>query len=467
MDIITQSVQVFLGSLKDILVNGDSSSFAQRMEQVVSVSHSMLCEIVPAMLEHMDEAIATQPKRKADWSIIRKDSRELTTTFGSLRFTRRYYQHKQTGQTAYLLDQYLGITPHAKVNGDVRQKAVVQAVQNSYRTSAENASPLSLSKMSVCNYVKDLHAFPGLVTTGSKRVVENLYVEADEDHVALQNGKNVQVKLVYIHEGIQEQGSRRELVNPRYLTWPLAADNDLLWETVSSYIEEQYDSEYLKHVFLSGDCAPWIRKGEEWLYPCVPVLDGYHTMKALRSLCGGRGREIAAFLHHVKEDAYDKAEALCEDILEDSPDELVKRRQEMARYLLGNWPRIRNQYHPDALGCSAEGHVSHILSERLSSRPCGWSVQNMQNMAQLRVMRANGQLIQYEDLAKQRDAHEKQPASQLAKPLLGSMTVKKAIRKSVHSASKQACNTLPILTSGQTTQLYKALHGLSLGSRAC
>ena len=44
----------------------------------------------------------------------------------------------------------------------------------------------------------------------------------------------------------------------------------------------------------------------------------------------------------------------------------------------------------DYVGCSAEGHVSHILSSRLSSRPLGWSKTGVDQMARLRVFVANG-----------------------------------------------------------------------------
>ncbi|MGI6574808.1 MAG: UPF0236 family transposase-like protein [bacterium] len=48
------------------------------------------------------------------------------------------------------------------------------------------------------------------------------------------------------------------------------------------------------------------------------------------------------------------------------------------------------QYDADYIGCSAEGHVSHILSSRLSSRPLGWSRTGVDQMARLRVFVANG-----------------------------------------------------------------------------
>lgn len=51
---------------------------------------------------------------------------------------------------------------------------------------------------------------------------------------------------------------------------------------------------------------------------------------------------------------------------------------------------LKNQYEADYAGCSAEGHVSHILSSRLSSRPLGWCKTGVDQMARLRVFVANG-----------------------------------------------------------------------------
>ena len=46
-----------------------------------------------------------------------------------------------------------------------------------------------------------------------------------------------------------------------------------------------------------------------------------------------------------------------------------------------NLYRNRKELH----GCSAEGHVSHIYSDRMSSRPMGWSTTNINNMSRLRI----------------------------------------------------------------------------------
>ncbi len=40
--------------------------------------------------------------------------------------------------------------------------------------------------------------------------------------------------------------------------------------------------------------------------------------------------------------------------------------------------------------CAAEGHISHILSARMSSRPMGWSLPGAERIAKLRAFYFNG-----------------------------------------------------------------------------
>lgn len=467
MNILSQVIKTFLSSIGDHLTLENPLDFGNRMEQVITSCFHMMLLILPVFLQEMDNTMAKDSKRKAEWEVVRKDKRELVTSFGVLQFERRYYRHKQTGEMAHLLDEHLGIAAHAKVNGDVRQKAIEGAEQGSYSKSAEASTKASLTPMSVCNYVKDLERFPALKAEGEKRSVKNIYVEADEDHVALQDGRNIQAKLIYIHEGTHQQGDRKKLINPRYLTWPQDKDPDSLWEKVSSYIEQQYEPDVVKNIFLSGDCASWIRTGEEWLYPCIPILDRFHTMKALRSLCGGQQGLIREFLHCMRKNDPAQASQLCKQILADLPGAQKKGKLKIAKYLLSNWPRIQNQRHPDAQGCSAEGHVSHILSQRLSSRPCGWSEENMDRIAQLRIMRANGQLIRYEELKRCTvNQQAERPVSQAA-VLVKTTGLRKTLAKNLKSVVHETCRNLPILNNGATSPIYQALHGLSHVHVAC
>lgn len=53
------------------------------------------------------------------------------------------------------------------------------------------------------------------------------------------------------------------------------------------------------------------------------------------------------------------------------------------RNSISNYYKYRKLLH----GCSAEGHVSHIYSDRMSSRPMGWKNKNIDNMSKLRLLR--------------------------------------------------------------------------------
>lgn len=59
--------------------------------------------------------------------------------------------------------------------------------------------------------------------------------------------------------------------------------------------------------------------------------------------------------------------------------------EECRTYLAGNWEYIRRAFHDrHVLGCSAEGHVSSVYSERMNSRPMGWSETGTDRMCRLR-----------------------------------------------------------------------------------
>lgn len=63
------------------------------------------------------------------------------------------------------------------------------------------------------------------------------------------------------------------------------------------------------------------------------------------------------------------------------------RKEDLMKYILNNVEGIKNLYRnkKELHGCSAEGHVSHIYSDRMSSRPMGWSTTNINNMSRLRI----------------------------------------------------------------------------------
>ena len=62
------------------------------------------------------------------------------------------------------------------------------------------------------------------------------------------------------------------------------------------------------------------------------------------------------------------------------------------------------------IGSSTESHVSHVLSERMSSRPMGWSKVGMAKMAELRAYYYNGgdmlELVRYQKKVQKEEKEE-------------------------------------------------------------
>lgn len=74
-----------------------------------------------------------------------------------------------------------------------------------------------------------------------------------------------------------------------------------------------------------------------------------------------------------------------------------------SQYILRNWEAavMRLTSRGIVRGCSAEGHVSHVLASRMSTRPMGWSRKGADRMAHLLAYRRNGgnllELVRYQD----------------------------------------------------------------------
>lgn len=440
---ITEAVEKNTEGLK-----GMTESIKPILEETALVTVSL-------MLAELDEQIFLEAKRQDEWTVIRKDDeKKIETVFGALEYKRRYYRNRRTGVTAHLLDGWLGISAWQKVGDDVRESLVNEAVDISYQKSGEKAAPATVSRTSVGRYVGETPIGEGLISDGKTRESAVLYVEADEDHVPLQDGRTAQMKLVYVHEGNVSDTERAKLNHIRYMSWTDTGKTDDLWEAVATYIEAQYDMDVLETVWLCGDGAAWINAGSEWLPKCRMVLDGYHINKNFMRLTSHAAQFRSWGWKVLRAGTREQMEELCFKLCERADTERQKKEKlELSGYLLGHWDAIVARREEGAPGCSAEGHVSHVLSARLSSRPMGWSRHNMEKMAGLRVMRANGQPIRYE---------KKQASSACSYvPEVNSMI---QAAKRVRTRAEDCFTDLPIIRMGKFTYLYQAIKGLAFGA---
>jgi len=343
-----------------------------------------------------------------------------------LSFTRTRFKNKETKETAYLLDRVLGLLPHARMSDGVKAAILEEAVQTSYEKAGKEACPGEcVSRETVMRHVHSLEIpAKSQEEPALKKEAGTLYIEADEDHAALQFHKkkgdikrfkghadNTQiVKLVYIHEGYTDVGKRRkELKNAVYFGGLYRGkDNGKLWDEVKKYTGSHYVPEEIKKIYFQSDGGAWMKKGIETL-GAEFVLDGFHIQKYIRRmarLAGGteetKEENRKKIQEWLEEGSRKKLEGWVVQTKTGMAEKDQKKLEESWKYIKNNWQGIRRRVKKEENinGSSTESHISHVLSSRLSSRPAGWCMEGMDKMAQLRVYWKNGgdmhRLVQYQ-----------------------------------------------------------------------
>ena len=383
--------------------------------QVKQIMLELGCQILSEIVEECNTMLEDSVKRKLHWQIKDRSEKHLLTSLGSISFTHTRFEHKTTGETAYLLDRILGLSPHARLSEDAKASLLEEAAQSSY----EKASQLSggegrVSRETVMRHVHRIHA-PSYKKedSGVKRRVKYLYVEADEDHIALQfhkkkgdikrwkgHGDNGQIiKLVYVHEGYEESETKRKRLKEVVYFGGLYSgkENEKLWREVKEYIEGRYDREAIERIYFQSDGGSWMKKGIEMLGGSY-VVDEFHMKKYVKRMIRvtgeeGQEEEVLKYLERgerkkLKEWAEEKGKGLEE--------KKRKRLEESVGYLEKNWKgiRMRIKREEGVMGSSTESHISHVLSARMSSRPMGWSKEGAGKLSELRIYWKNGRKVE-------------------------------------------------------------------------
>ena len=205
--------------------------------------------------------------------------------------------------------------------------------------------------------------------------------------------------------------NQQTLINAKYFGggYQGPEGTDRLWKEVFDYIANAYDEDSIEHIYVNGDGADWIKYGAKVHSKAKFVLDKYHMHKyivaATSHLMDSASDARSEIWHAINKKNKKLAEKTFDEIIELTEAESKQKAVEASKkYILGHWSAImtgvRNR--KDSIHCSAEGHISHIFSDRLSSRPLGWSVIGADKMAQLRVYKRNGrsmlELVRYQKM---------------------------------------------------------------------
>jgi hypothetical protein len=157
-------------------------------------------------------------------------------------------------------------------------------------------------------------------------------------------------------------------------------------------------------VYIHGDGAAWIKTGLEWIPNSTFILDRFHLHKYINKLDNCKYRnQVWQYLRH--ENYKDLKTFIDTIVTNDDIDEVTGKE---VSYLKNNKEGIKNllTLPSNTVKSCAEAQVSHVLSDRLSRKPCAWKPEGLEAITQLRMFMLNGGKLKQEHFKKDNPAIE-------------------------------------------------------------
>lgn len=284
------------------------------------------------------------------------------------------------------MDAALGVSSYQRISESVGTEAVTAALTDSFSKAAMISANGQITKQTVMNHVRKCCP-AGNVSTGEIKSVPVLHLDADEDHVPMQDGSNRMIPIASIYEGLRvvcgKKNPRRECINVFHHSESEITED--FWDNVYDEVTKRYDLRNTE-IYVHCDGAAWIQRASEVFPGCRFVLDNYHKNQYVKRLFTGcKANECREARRLVREafqtENYAALKEAGEQLLAHAP-EHQKAITESLAYLLEHLHSIciRNTDEEAQNGGATEPHVSHVLSSRLSSRPLGWSAKTLEHL---------------------------------------------------------------------------------------
>ena len=371
-----------------------------------------LLEIVKKSIINSFESIDLEFKN----SIRRKElyytkglyPRTIMTLFGEITFYREYYVPKvYCADGFYYIDKLFNLPKRDYYDPMIKALIIEKSSQFSYIQSGSIVGDMignkfksmteslysKISRQTVYNVIK--HADMDFLYKGTKSNVDTIYIQFDEKWVYTQNTNHQmkEIKAAVIYTGIKEvYKGRNKLINRHVITSDVSAFN--IRKKILDYINNTYNVDKIKNVVTSGDGASWIKHSVDQFKftpntSTIFVLDRFHMHQAINHI--SKDDDVKYYLrHYIKSGMRKSFKELCNALVTESPhriDTISKNRD----YIVNNWFVIKNQSHPLFLGCSMEGHISHVLAAPFTSRPKAHSLHMLSKRLIIREAYVNDQ----------------------------------------------------------------------------
>ena len=454
---IQQIAEKFISHMQEYFSSSEEIQMNRLENELFEEAKSCAAEMTAAYIELVDQAMLKDKRsRKQDGYVVvrRNEARRIQTKIGEISFTRTYYRNNESKEYAYLTDQAIGLEAYTHVSDGLGLSLVEAAKDMSYQKACEQVYNGSLSRQTVMHKIRQSSAGTQPNAT-VKRHVSYLHIDADEAHVTLVGGHKSIVPLISVYEGIQRQGKRGKCREIFHIS-EYGKKPDEIWEEVLSRIEDRYDLNDTK-IYLHGDGGSWIKSGLDWLPNVVFVLDKYHKNKAIKAMTAGLDKKTRkSYDKEIRTALVDEDTRFFDELTQSISSQRPDRNEKIesaSRYLKTFIRGISICVHDEEAnnGGATEPHVSHMLAGRLSSRPMKWSKATLERFAPILVSDGSITFEKQHNVVRT-ELHRN--AVQAARTIF-------RCRQTAGLPWPDSIGAIPALNAGRTTNLYKALNGLS------
>ena len=392
------------------LANETLDSFLLKSQQI----HK---EAIKLALERYDKEIYSLIDHKR-FVLIRLDERTILSSYGILRFKRRYYYDSFMEEYCYLLDNKLQIPKSKRMTNELILKILDLASIMSYKEVGEHLSnEFVISKYTVWKTINEI-LLETYFDIDIDRKDLKIHVQIDEKFIGMISSINKKkYYTLTIFAGKELIGKSYKLLNKTVISSSKLRD---LKDKLNDILVNRYKVSPDEEIFISGDFATYIQNFNESISCCKAryVPDKFHVYKTLKDT-----------LPDVYVDDYSLNDENFQNYL---IKELVKVDDDNARklknILIKNPKSFKSYLDQEYLGCSQEGQNSHIYAPRFGKYANRFSPSTIEKLSLIREARAmNAKVIlvhKYRKIPEPIDVSMPQPYEDIVKYVLDTREMK-------------------------------------------
>lgn len=393
-----------------------SMDYANFIQNIASISYNFARFTIKSLLEKADELFLNMPDRTSRYHVKATRYRTIVTPFGDVRYKRTIYSFADGTPGTYChVDRCFGIPKYDYYDPCVKAMIVsLYADHNSMikvgKIIGEKIySPFSLGKEKTYHFIS--RQTVQHIIKSSNRIYfpfpkrentpETLYIMADEKYIPLQShdeegkSESKMTKAAVIFEDIGLDMINGSMTHPRHKLinkFIYFNSESHFWNGLYERMNELYDLEKVKHIWVLGDGATWIRNGIYELsstsWKTNFALDKFHFNQSLTRITKDKDIRYELFDTIVNQNNKKLFKRRIDALIEKQQDkEEAIRKQE--NYILSNWKYIQTSYKTIYMGCSMESAISHYICSSFTSVPKAYMENNLQHYLDNRMYLLN------------------------------------------------------------------------------